>query len=102
VKDYNFNVILNEALVEDIQNAVDYYSNTNENLGKRFYKLVKGELKSLKKDALLYQIRYKNIRCLAVEKFSYLIHFNVNQKTNTVFVFALICTYKNPNDHWIK
>jgi hypothetical protein len=95
-------VILNEALVEDIQNAVDYYSNINENLGKRFYKLVKGELNSLKKDALLYQIRYKNIRCLAVEKFPYLIHFNVNQKTNTVFVFALFCTYKNPNEHWIK
>jgi mRNA-degrading endonuclease RelE of RelBE toxin-antitoxin system len=102
VKKHNFNVILNNSLSDDIQEAVNYYKSKNKDLGTRFYNKVKAKLKTLKKDALLYQIKYNNIRCLSVDKFPYLIHYNLDQNTNTVFVFALICTYKNPDDIWVK
>jgi mRNA-degrading endonuclease RelE of RelBE toxin-antitoxin system len=102
VKKHNFNVILNNSLSDDIQEAVNYYKSKNKDLGARFYNKVKAKLKTLKKDALLYQIKYNNIRCLSVDKFPYLIHYNLDQNTNTVFVFALICTHKNPKEYWVK
>lgn len=51
----------------EIQKAVDYYEGKQDSLGSRFYKITKTTLKTLEKDALLYQIKYKNVRCVKVK-----------------------------------
>ncbi len=98
---HHFNVILNDAVADEIQEAVNYYKEKQKSLGKRFYKAAKKTLKSLENDALLFQVKYKNVRCVKVEKFPYLIHYKVNQKLNIVQVFAVICTHKNPDENWV-
>lgn len=102
MKKHLFNVIINDAVADELQEAVDYYKEKQKTLGQKFYKATKKTLKSLKKDALLYQVKYKDVRCIKANNFPYLIHYKVNQKTNTVRVFALICTHKNPNENWVK
>ena len=99
---HHFYVIVNDAVADEIQEAVDYYKVKQKSLGTRFYNSAKKLLKSLEQDALLYQVKYKDIRCAKVKKFPYLIHYNVNEKKNTVYVYALICTYKNPDGNWRK
>lgn len=96
-----FNVILTNSLVNDIQEAVDYYKTIRENLGERFYSNVKSALSSLQTDALIYQIKYRNIRCVRLTKFPYLIHYSVDISEKKVIVHGLICCFKNPNESWI-
>lgn len=99
MKKHHFNVVVNDAVADEIQDAVDYYKEKLKSLSARFYNSAKKSLKSLEHDALLYQVKYKDIRCAKVKKFPYLIHFKVNEKENTVYVYALICTYKNPDEN---
>jgi len=44
----------------------------------------------------LYAIRYNEIRCILIKKFPYLVHFFINEDTQTVEVLAIISTDRNP------
>ncbi|MES2587798.1 MAG: type II toxin-antitoxin system RelE/ParE family toxin [Bacteroidota bacterium] len=95
MKKHNFKIELSDSFADDVKEAIQYYNEKQKDLGIRFYDNLKAKLKSLKKDAFLYQIKYDNFRCLKVAKFPYLIHYELNEKNNTVFVHAVICTYKD-------
>ena len=99
---HNFNVIANDNVAGDIQEAVNYYNQKKDLLGTRFYNSAKTEMNSLKKDALLFQIRYENVRCLKVKNFPYLIHYTVNKKTKTVRIYSVTGTHKAPFDSLIR
>lgn len=101
MKKQHFKVIVNDAVVDEIQENLDYYNEKQESLGYRFYKTVKQTLVSLEQDALLYQVKYKDIRCVKLNKFPFLIHYKVDEEQSTVYVYALICTYKNPDENWL-
>jgi hypothetical protein len=102
VKKRLFNVIVIDPVADEIQEAVDYYKGKQESLGAQFFSAAKKTLQSLENDALLYQEKYKDVRCIKVKKFPYLIHFKVNEKSNTVYIYALICTHKNPDENWVE
>lgn len=95
---HKFNVIANDHVSEDIQEIVNFYNQKKDLLGTRFYNSAKREMNSLKKDALLYQIRYDNVRCIKVKNFPYLIHYTVNQRTNMVRIYSVTGTQKDPFD----
>ena len=97
-----FNIVLSKSLTKDIQEAVDYYKTVSENLGERFYSNVKSTMSSLRTNALIYQIKYRNIRCVRLTKFPYLIHYSVDITEKKVYVHGLICCFKNPEESWIK
>lgn len=97
-----FTVVLNNSFSNDVIEAIEYYNAKKENLGFEFYETLKNKLISLKTDALLYQVRYTDIHCLKVGKFPYLIHYKVDSDLKIVYAFAVICTFKNPDDSWIK
>lgn len=97
-----YKVSLYESVTADIQQAVDYYNSKQKGLGIRFYKVAKKTLNSLKTDAHLYQIKYKNIRCIKINKFPYLLHYEMLENQKTVKVYALICSFKNLDTNWVK
>lgn len=101
MKERNFKVILNNAIVDEINKAVKYYEGKQDSLGSRFFKATKTTLQTLEKDALFYQVKYKNVRCVKVKKFPYLVHYKIEHKSNIVRVYALICTHKNPDKNWV-
>ncbi len=84
-----------EALA-DIQEITDWYNEKQAGLGERFQKMVIRQVNSLCKDPQIYSIRYKEIRCILVNKFPYMAHFYVNDKNKTVEVLAVISTDRNP------
>jgi len=100
---HNFKVELNPLIQQDLQNQIDYYTKETKSpeLGKRFFKAVKKEIKRLEKYALQYEIKYDDIRCSTIPKFPFRTHYRVNMKDKTVFVEAVISTSKNPEE-WIK
>lgn len=90
----------NESL-KQLQTSIDYYNDQEHGLGKRFGLTVKKAAKSLEKNPF-YQIRYDKIRCLPVNKFPFMLHFQVNEELKRVRIFAILHTSLNPENHWIK
>jgi len=84
-----------EALA-DIQNITDWYNEAQAGLGKRFQKTVINQINSLENNPQIYAIRYKEIRCMIVEKFPYMVHFYINEGNHTAEIMAVISTYQNP------
>ena len=84
-----------EALA-DIQEITDWYNEQQPGLGGKFQKTTIQHINSLRKDPQIYAVRYKEIRCIIVKKFPFMIHFHLNQERNTVSVLAVISTHRNP------
>jgi len=47
-----------------------------------------------------YQVRYKNVRCLPMKKYPYMIHLTVDEKERIVTIRAVIHTSQN-TDGWM-
>jgi plasmid stabilization system protein ParE len=80
----------------DIQEITEWYNEKQVGLGKRFQNAAIMQINSLAKDPQIYVIRYKEIRCVAIKKFPYMVHFYINNVNNTVEVLAVISTGRNP------
>lgn len=91
-----YNVQIEQEALADIQEITDWYNKQQKGLGKRFQKITIKHLNSLNKDPHIYAIRYKQIRCQTVKKFPYMVHFYINNETQTVEVLAVISTDRNP------
>jgi hypothetical protein len=91
-----FVVKYNPEFFNDLIQAVDWYNNKQADLGKRFFDTVGKQTAKLSTSALLFTVKYDDVRCMRIEKFPYLIHYRVNKQTSTVTVEALFHTSRNP------
>ncbi|OYU83312.1 MAG: hypothetical protein CFE24_12030 [Flavobacterium sp. BFFFF2] len=80
--------------LQDIQQAVEWYDLQLSGLGNRYKNQVKKQISKLKYNPLKFAVKYNSVRCCKVEKFSFLIHFDVDEKNKTVAVFAVFHTSK--------
>lgn len=84
-----------EALAE-IQEITHWYNEAQAGLGKRFQNTAVKQINALKKDPQVYAIRYKEIRCVVINKFPYMVHFYINNENKTIEILAVISTDRNP------
>ena len=92
----NFAVIFSPIAIDDAEQAVDYYEEKQAGLGKRFAGQLKNTLNSIKRNPFFASVRYDDIRCAAVKKFPYLVHYHINEKELIVTIVAVYSTYKEP------
>ncbi len=98
---YPFKIRIEDRATQDIQKGYDYYEALQEGLGIRFNQEVFNALEILRSNPF-FQIRYNTFRCYPIRKFSFMIHYEVDENLKTVNVFALINTYLDPKENWIK
>ena len=91
-----FKIKIDEEAVTDIQEATKWYNEQVPGLGLRFKKQVKKQINSLKTNPKSYGKRYSDVRCVLINKFPFLIHFKINETKNTVEIFAILHTSRNP------
>ncbi len=94
-------IIIDPEALDDIQKATDWYNEKLVGLGARFQTQVITQITSLKNSYHQHPIRYKNVRCMLIKKFPYLVHFLVHKNIGTIEVFALFHTSRNPKI-WLK
>lgn len=87
--------IASEAL-SDIRDITVWYDSQRAGLGKIFKDTVIKQINDLAETPLIFTVRYKEIRCMLVKKFPYMVHFYFNQKISTIEVLAVISTDRNP------
>jgi hypothetical protein len=91
-----FKVAYNPEFYEDIVQAVDWYNEKQPGLGDKLFDAVKKLTKRLTASALHYAIRYDDIRCMPIEKFPYVVHYRVDERTKVVKIEALFHSSRNP------
>ena len=91
-----FSVEYNPEFFNDLVDAVDWYNDRKIGLGERFFNEVKKQTADLSTSALLFAVRYDDIRCVSIKKFPYMVHYRVNERTSTVKVEALFHTRRDP------
>lgn len=93
-------IVIEPRAFNDIQDAIFYYNALVVGLGEKFYNELDKCFESLEVSPF-FQFRYKDIRCLPLKKFPYMIHFTVDETKNTVYVHAIINCYQNPDTKWL-
>lgn len=84
-----------EALT-DIREIAGWYEVQQAGLGNRFRDTVIDQIDYLKENPRLFAIRYHQIRCMIVRKFPYMVHFYIDEQTETVIILAVISSDRNP------
>ena len=84
-----------EALA-DIREITHWYNEAQTKPGKKFQETTIKQIDNLGKDPQIYAIRYKEILCMLIKKFPYMVHFYINEGTGIVEVLAVISTHCNP------
>ncbi len=102
MKKRNFLVVKHDKLNDDLQSIVDYYNEQKDKLGNDFFYFALKQMKRLKNDCYLYEIKYQNIRCVQVYGFPYLIHYTINEERKLVYILAIIGMRQNPDNNWGK
>ena len=93
----NYHLKIDEDAFNDIQETFEWYEIQLKGLGLRYKTLAKKKkINSLKKDPYLFSIKYNTIRCRKIEKFPFLIHYEINEENKTVTIFAVFHTSRNP------
>lgn len=96
-----FKVRIDPGVLTDIREISAWYNEQQPKLGIRFLKAAIREINLLERNPQIYAIRYRKIRCVLVRKFPYMVHFYIDEDSNTVEVLAIISTYQNP-EKWIE
>lgn len=91
-----FQLKIDTDALNDIQETFEWYELKLTGLVLRYKIQAKKQINSLKKDPYLFSIKYNEIRCKKIEKFPFLIHYQINENLNFITVFAVFHTSRNP------
>lgn len=89
----SYKVVILPLAVQDIKEINFFYKSLNKNLVERFNNNLKNEIKIIKKNPFLFQSRYDDFRVVKIDKFPYLIHFDVHE--NLIVIIAIYHTSRN-------
>jgi hypothetical protein len=91
-----YQILIETDALQDIRNASEWYDKQGFKLGHKFQEQVKKQINSLKISPLRYCIRYAEVRCMHLIKFPFMVHFSVDNQVQTVNIFAVTHTSRNP------
>ena len=81
----------------DLSEISSWYEDVQNGLGKRFLKNVGLEMRIVKNNPILFQIRYDKTRVVLIKKYPYLIHYEIIN--NEILIKAVIHTSRD-NKNW--
>lgn|SRR5690554_3392824 len=97
---YKYTLIADPGVKEDLKDAKDYLNSRRKGYGKKFLEQYRDTLKTLQQNSH-FQIRYKDIHCLPLKDFKYMIHFKVNETKKQIHIYAVLSTHLNPDKNWL-
>ena len=96
----DYKIVADPLVKVDLIEARDFLNSRRKGFGKKFISEYESILKNLQTNPH-YQLRYKNVRCLTMKKFKYMIHFKLDDLNKLVHIYSVLSTYQNPNKHWL-
>ena len=91
-----FKILFTPGAQKDIQEAFDYYSDINPEIGQRFLGVLDERLQKLTITPLAGSLRYEDVRCTLLKKFPYIIHYTVHENDLKIIVQRVLHTSQKP------
>lgn len=88
-------VITNNAKA-DIQQAIDWYNNQQEELGKRFINSVDEKINKLCITPGIGSIRYDKVRWTITQVFPYIIHYIIDMQAEQIIILRVLHAFRKP------
>lgn len=95
-----YTLIADPRVQDDLKEARDFLNSRRKGFGGKFLAEYRSTLKSLQNNPL-FQVRYKEVHCLPMKTFKYMIHFKVEEENKIVHIYAVLSTHQDPDKHWI-
>lgn len=83
---------------KEIEKAIEYYSSKSEN-GEYNFKLQLNQVLDTLEFNPFFQFRYKKIRAIPFKTLPFLVFFDIDQDTNTVYIYSVFHTSQNPSKY---
>ncbi len=97
-----YNEIIADPKVKyDLIEARDFLNSRRAGFGKKFLSEYVATLKLIQKTPN-FQIRYKDVHCLPLKTFKYMLHFRIDEENKIIHIYAVLSTYLNPDKSWLK
>lgn len=84
---------------EDIRDAAKWYDERQKGLGKRFISQMREKIYFLQQNPQTGSLRYDNVRTMVLNVFPFMMHYSINENSETIIVSAVLHTSRNP-DKW--
>lgn len=84
-----YQTIILLAAKQDIKENAKWYEQKQVGLGKRFIEEVRNKISYIKINPMAVTIRYNEIRCVVLEIFPFMIHFNIAEAQKLVIITAV-------------
>lgn len=91
--------VISENANFDLKEIADWYNARDKKLIWIFLKDFKEKVKYISENPLSCEIRYENYRIAFLKKFPFGVHYSYNQDKNTVEVYSIFHTSRDP-EHW--
>lgn len=95
-----YTIVADPLVKNDLIEARDFLESRRKGFGLKFIQEYKSLLSSLTINPD-FQVRYKDIHCLPMPTFKYMVHFKIVETTKTVIVYAVLSNYLDPNSKWL-
>ena len=82
-----YTVVADPRVVNDLKEASDFLNSKRKGFGTKFLTEYRAFLKTLQSNPD-FQVRYKDIHCLPLKTFKYMVHFTINKKLN-LYIFLM-------------
>lgn len=95
-----YTLVADPRVEDDLKEARDFLNSRRKGFGSKFLSEYRRALKSLQ-NSPLFQVRYKEVHCLPMKTFKYMIHFKIDEQNKMVHIYAVLSTHQDPDKHWI-
>jgi hypothetical protein len=89
-----YQVIVPESVYLELKETSLYYESKQKDLGLKFIVNWETAMEHLKESPLLYQKKHKRLRTIKINKFPYLLVFEIIE--NKIYIFRLTHAKRNP------
>jgi len=91
-----YKVYLTPTAFKELEKSMDWYDGCRDGLGARFTDAVNSRLTKLSENADIYPVVSSGYREVSIEKFPFLIVYKIIKKKNTIRVYHIFHTSRNP------
>ncbi len=94
-----YSVQFSQESLYDVQDAIIWYNQQQENLGERFRIELEFTIKTLSENPFHYQVKYNNIRMANFKVFPFAIHFELDEFAFLIKVISIFHFSRKP--YWL-
>ncbi len=92
----NYEIIIDEFAIQEAQDAYDYYENKQEGLGEKFKVELSNSIDSISENPKYNRRIKNNIRQCLLNKFPFVVIFEIMEEKDIVIVYSIFHTSRNP------